>query len=189
MGFLRRHPISLWREKYDLNVFVETGTYRGQGVRTALQHGFPEVYSIEINDKYYNRAIANFSNDPVVIIKGDTINEIGRLSTSIQFSNVLFWLDAHLPATSGYKQSISVNTKFPLKIELTEIAANKNISNDVFLIDDLHLHEVVKYRRSNINFIFDILSETHDIKRDIRDQGYIICLPKESYWYNQILSL
>ena len=190
MGDLRKHPIEQWRKDYNLDVLVETGTYKGAGIRTALRFGFEQVYSIELNRTYYDKAVHDFQDDPVTLILGDSINEMGPLALQIKDKKVLFWLDAHLPSITGYKKEHTEDTKFPLELELIEIIKNKDISDDIFLMDDLRMYEIAKYGRGNLNkkdwkhmrgnidFIFELLGATHDVTRDLRDEGYIIGLPK-----------
>ena len=36
------------------DIFIETGTYKGDGVQKALQNGYKQVYSIELDDTLYN---------------------------------------------------------------------------------------------------------------------------------------
>jgi hypothetical protein len=190
VGNLGKHPIENWRKEYKLDTLIETGTYQGAGIRTALRFGFQKVYSIELNKRFYDRAVHEFQDDPVVLVLGDSITEIGKIAKLLKEDNILFWLDAHLPSITGYKKEHSDDTKFPLEIELSEIAKNRDVSNDVFLIDDLRIYEKAKYGRGNlrkedwkhmkgnIDFIFDVLRDTHDINRDLRDEGYVVCLPK-----------
>jgi len=109
----------------------------------------------------------------------------------------LFWLDAHLP--DFYDNSFGndyLNNKeifIPLEKELRIIKESKNIENDVFIIDDLRIYEKGNYQSGNwdgvlknektssgVNFIYDILSDTHTIVKDYRHEGYIICQPKKN---------
>ena len=49
MTQLRHLPISMLKQRFDLNVMVETGTEGGDGVVTGLSCGFDEVLSCEID--------------------------------------------------------------------------------------------------------------------------------------------
>ena len=42
-------PINFNLKKYKNSVFLETGTYQGDGIKKALEAGFEKIYSIEIN--------------------------------------------------------------------------------------------------------------------------------------------
>lgn len=84
------------------------------------------------------------------------------------------------------------NLVCPLEEELSIIANNKDISNDVFIIDDLRIYEEGPFRGGNfplvarpdnweftgIDFVYDILIETHNVKKNYNNEGYIICEPK-----------
>ena len=109
--------------------------------------------------------------------------------------NVLFFLDAHFPgADFHYETYTSVtdyDTRLPLKKEIEAIVNNRNIKNDVFIIDDLRVYEDNEYSDGNwplrkiaggdgIDFIFDLLGNTHNIERDLRYQGFLIITPKNN---------
>jgi hypothetical protein len=60
--------------------------------------------------------------------------------------------------------------------------------NDYFIMDDLRIYEDGNFESGSwsdrqriggdgINFIYDLLSKTHFIERDYRNEGYIICKP------------
>ena len=45
-------PINFDLTKYtNNNIFIETGTYDGKGIEQALESGFKQVYSIEIDEQ------------------------------------------------------------------------------------------------------------------------------------------
>jgi hypothetical protein len=72
------------------------------------------------------------------------------------------------------------------------------VSNDVIIIDDFILYEEGDYDCINYNctwqygwlqdelnlntsskFLYDAFEKTHDIKKDLRSQGYLIITPKQ----------
>ena len=55
------------------DIFIETGTYGGDGVREAIKVGFKEIYSIEFDRKRYENCKNLFKhNENVKIIHGDS---------------------------------------------------------------------------------------------------------------------
>jgi len=47
-------------------VFIETGSYTGDGIQAALNSGFTKVISIELVPHYYNLCKKRFQNNPMV---------------------------------------------------------------------------------------------------------------------------
>jgi len=70
MPQLKMDYLNKYSEK---KVFVESGTYEGDTVQTAIDFGFEEIHSIELLDKYYEMSKERFKNYPQVKIwKGDS---------------------------------------------------------------------------------------------------------------------
>ena len=77
------------------DVFVETGSYMGEGIQNALNAGFKRVISIELSDKYYEICKNRFKNDDrVTLIKGDSAFVLFDVIKEID-SRITFWLDGH----------------------------------------------------------------------------------------------
>jgi hypothetical protein len=114
-------------------VFVETGTFMGDGILKAVWVGFEQIYSIERSDYYYERAIESFKDFPnVCIIHGDSGIELEKLLKEIN-EPVTFWLDAHFSEQGTYEGDS------PLFCELRTIF-NHHIKNHVILVDDIADH-------------------------------------------------
>ena len=142
MGYLFHHDLKAYNTKYNLNTFVETGVWKGDGVAHALDVGYEKIYSIELLDQFYNGAVERFKNDEnITIIKGNTLNEMPDLLFRIPLEHgILFWLDAHLP--SHYlRGEYDHDTEFPLEKELKLIQTTRRNKEDVFIIDDLRIYE------------------------------------------------
>jgi hypothetical protein len=59
--------------KYRNELFIETGSFVGDGSQQALDAGFKRVISIELSDKYFEMSKDRFINNPnVEIVKGDS---------------------------------------------------------------------------------------------------------------------
>jgi hypothetical protein len=106
--------------KYLNEVFVETGTYEGGGVATALEAGFKHVYSIEIAPRYYHIALSCFRDDPRVhLFLGDSALLMRRVLEEVKVP-ATFWIDAHLPQDGAQHLPIWGNN--PVLFELVAIA-------------------------------------------------------------------
>lgn len=58
------------------NIFIETGTYKGEITRAASDVGFNEVHTIELQDRLYEESRENLSDlidiNKVFLHKGDS---------------------------------------------------------------------------------------------------------------------
>lgn len=76
-------------------VFVETGTYKGDGILAALDFGFETIHSIELNRKLFEDAQRYFAGIPQVSLwHGDSAELLPRVIADIG-EPITFWLDAH----------------------------------------------------------------------------------------------
>lgn len=118
--------------KHKTPVFVETGSYLGDGIQQALDAGFEKVISIELSDKYFNICKRRFAGDDrVTLVQGDSAFVLGDVLASIQ-SRVTFWLDGHWSAGDTAR---GVHT-IPLLQELRAIGSHA-VKTHIILIDDM----------------------------------------------------
>lgn len=106
-------------------VFIETGTYEGDGIATALDVGFEKVISIELDADSVRRARARFVGKPVTILYGDTAKLLPDVLADL-CEPATFWLDAHPVGWS------------PVMAELAAMAV-ANIREHTILVDDRRL--------------------------------------------------
>jgi hypothetical protein len=121
-------------QKYMNPVFLETGTFKGGGVRLALECGFEQILSIEIDPTLQEMCERDFTdNDNVIIILGDSVKLFPSLLT-MTVRPITFWLDAHI------QESAVIGTyPVPLIQELSLIAKHRQGKNDTIMIDDRRL--------------------------------------------------
>ena len=124
-------PIQFNLKKYINPIFIETGTYIGDGVKEALDCGFETIYSIEIDyNRFLNCTKMFEKNDNVIIIYGDSGVELPKLLKKID-KKVTFWIDAHYSADGAY-----IGDKWcPIKEEF-EAIKDHHINDHTILIDD-----------------------------------------------------
>lgn len=128
-SFFKKFPASVW---------IETGTYEGDGVNAALNSSYEKIYSIELSEEFFQKCMKKFStNKKVDLRQGNSakiLKEILNLNEKIE--SIVFWLDAHY---SGEKTAGS-NQEHPLLEEISSIFEWKKINKNVkitILIDDL----------------------------------------------------
>lgn len=82
-------------EKYKNEVFVETGTLNGEGVQAALDCGFREVHSIDIDKSLVDAQIKKYAGQPDRhFYAGSSATLLPGILKDIQ-GRITFWLDAH----------------------------------------------------------------------------------------------
>ena len=114
------------------HVFFETGSYSGNGVQAALDSGFKEIFSMEINPPNYKECMERFSGvNNVAIIHGDSCVDLFDVIKHIELP-ITFWLDAHYSGEGSPKGHV----KYPLLYELNQIRKHP-IKTHTIIIDDM----------------------------------------------------
>lgn len=173
-----RMPIKFDLKKYLNPIFVETGTFHGDGVRQALNAGFDKVYSIEVKEEFYHECCQKFSKEieegRVELLLGDSEYKLIEIIEKIS-QPATFWLDAHpMPGNARGEKNC------PLYEEIDSIGQHR-IKNHTILIDDIRLirnggkgwggHSVtvegLKARLRKINEKYNIVFENGFIENDV----------------------
>ena len=129
-------PIKFDLKKYKhTDIFCETGTFKGAGVQLALDTGFTEIHTIEIQDKLVKEAKEKFKSQNVKVYHGSSETLLHKIIKDID-EPITFWLDAHVGWVCD--TSVKVKSKCPLYEELEAIAKHPR-KDHVILIDDLRV--------------------------------------------------
>ena len=113
-------------------VFVETGTNTGDGIRLALKAGFAEIHSIEVSGPLYEFARKKFYYyDNVRLHQGDSSRALEYVIRGID-KRITFWLDAH----ANNLNAIADYNKTPMLEELEAISKHP-VKNHTIIIDDV----------------------------------------------------
>lgn len=123
------------REVCSIDVFIETGSFRGETAETACKV-FGEVHTIELSDEFYQRAgqrLQPYAN--CHIYKGDSPSVLEEYLPQIS-GNILFWLDGHYSGGSTAK----ANGNTPILGELAAIAKS-GLTSPFVLIDDIRIFQ------------------------------------------------
>jgi hypothetical protein len=125
--------INQYAKKYGTKVFIETGTYLGIMIN-ALKDSFDTLYSIELSEVLYKRALKLFKKyKKINIIYGDSGSVISIVIAGLN-EPALFWLDGHY--SGGVTEKADIET--PIMKEL-ECIFTHPIKNHLILIDDARL--------------------------------------------------
>jgi hypothetical protein len=124
----------MMKDKYDLDTFVETGTYIGKTAEWASKH-FDNVHTIEMNEQYYS--IAELS---LIVLRNVTmhLNDSRIILPFLidEFDNrkVLFYLDAHWSNGAKYGRPLVDSTALDEILIINDWDDNKH----VIIVDDAH---------------------------------------------------
>lgn len=121
------------RQRHDLKVFVETGTFRGEMIDAQREH-FQKLISIELSEELFRAARAKYAGDPRVrLYQGDSGIKLREVVQGLE-EPALFWLDAH------YSQGVTAGggEAAPILKELSCLTSRSRYP-DVILIDDARL--------------------------------------------------
>jgi len=204
MGDLKIYDLGEYRCKYNLDTFVETGTFRGEGVEYASKFGFDNIHSVEAVESLASDAEKMFTDKSnIKIHHGESFEVLEKILPQIE-SNILFWLDAHFPGADAhlvpYDNETDPDKRAPLERELKLIKERVKTNNDVLIIDDLWLYEDgpfewgscdAHFKKCGFNvtraqlvekdssFIYEMFEKTHNIEKSYKHQGYLIMTPKD----------
>lgn len=119
-----------YSRKYDLKVFVETGTFLGYMVEV-LMFSFEKLISIELDTVLFEKAKTKFiSNHHIFIHQGDSTYVLPKVLSELK-EPALFWLDGHY--SEGITAKGELNT--PIISELKSILS-LTTKGHVILVDD-----------------------------------------------------
>lgn len=192
MGTLKRFDLTTFCEKYNTKTFVETGAGPAWSLTYAATSGlFDKVLSVELDYETYKKFEDTYKQLPNTTVYNDTSKNFMKSVGSQIKEPTLFFLDAHFPGSEWgfYDKEPNKDVRIPLEAELRELVSAKDVSRDVFIIDDLRIYVDGPFEGGNwsnrltlggdgIDFIYELLGNTHTIDLMYEDQGYIVCVPK-----------
>ena len=178
---------------YDIKNFVETGTGKAEVVQSVVEADDSlNVHTIEVIPEIYDKNKINFSYlKDVNWHLGTSFDILPEILPDLK-GTTLFWMDAHFPGAdfglSSYGDEKDDDKRLPLKKELETIVENRDVTNDVFVIDDLRIYEDgpfgdgnwedrEKYGGDGIEFIDELFDETHYVVKSYNAQGSILLFP------------
>tara|TARA_R110000751_G_scaffold44605_6_gene101951 strand:- start:499 stop:1134 length:636 start_codon:yes stop_codon:yes gene_type:complete len=207
MGLVSFFNIQQMKSISSAEIFVETGTYKGEGVEFASNFGFEKIFSIEIFDKLAEKAKEKFKDrQNIEIIHSDSSSGLRSIMDRLD-KNCIFWLDAHFPGSdvgaTSYDQEKEHDINMPLLKELKILSERKSF-NDIILVDDLRTFKEVpdkfKHLVNGFNEHMESIGQSHvkkenlvnfDLEKEILslfpdknavefwvDSGYLAILPK-----------
>ena len=146
----RVNVITHLAKQHNISVFVETGTHLGFMIGAVKSH-FDILYTVELNENFYKKAIQKFSGDSKIhMLFGDSAEVLPLLVPNIAHP-CIYWLDAHF---SGGDTAYG-NIRTPICSEVETIAKHAN-KNDVLLIDNIECFKGQKRQREDYPSIEEV---------------------------------
>ena len=154
-------------EKYRTDIFIETGTHLGYSVDRALDIGYNQIFTVEINRELYSKALDKFTHDRNVFLYfGYSVSCLEEILQRVNKKSTL-WLDAHM---SGISRNCPT-------LEEIKIIGNHKIKDHIILIDDMadfgtpahenitidDLKEEILNINSNYTFKFESTSKPNNV--------------------------
>ena len=201
MGTIQIFNLNQYIEKFKCEIYVETGTGAAECLSHAITFPFNKYYTIDIDGDLIETAEKNFNNSKITFIHNySSIALEDLIPTLPKETPVFFFLDAHFPGADfhriTYEESIRQfqEEAFPLLNEIKIIKNARDISKDVFVIDDWKLYddslnyEMPGWEYKNLqeelglitspNEIYKEFQDTHDYEINLRHQGFLFVTPK-----------
>lgn len=154
-------------------IFIESGSYRGDGIQNALDAGFEEIYSIELSPYLYEYCCNRFDGNPNVHLYLGDSSEVLKLILSKISEPATFWLDGHY----SWGETAKGLTNTPILSELSHIAEH-SIKTHTILIDDVRQFGSMEFDYVNLNEI---------IKALLNINGNYIFYYEDGYQKNDVL--
>ncbi len=130
---IKQLAVKTLAKKYGIRVFIETGTFLGDMV-ASVTSTFERIYSIELSEDLFNRAVKKFAGyNHVTILHGDSFQVLPEILRHID-APCLFCLGSHYSRGSTEKEK----REAALLEELKQVF-NHPIKNHAILIEDAHL--------------------------------------------------
>lgn len=126
--------VTALKQALPLDVFVETGTFRGDTVELVRER-FKTVHSVELSREHYEAARLRFADRAHIdLVCGDSAEALARWMPGLHKKSVLYFLDAHWCAADNTAGGAS---QCPL---LDEIRAIGRLNDEsLIVIDDARL--------------------------------------------------
>jgi len=182
-------------QDFGIRNFVETGTGIADTVKSILSLGIADlnVYSIEVMPNLYEANVAALGPVPNLHLRlGYTHDVLPEILKELS-GPTLFFHDAHFPGAdfgfASYTDEKDPIKNIPLANELECVVNNRQVNEDIFVLDDLWVYEDnavetghwplrSQIGTNGIDFVFDLFRDTHLIFKSYIKHGFIILFPK-----------
>ncbi len=136
---LKRSFLELLQKLFQIDTFIESGTYLGDTTENASQV-FSQVHTIELASGLYEKAKARFANHRNVnVYFGDSAKELPHILTAPQ-GKILFFLDGHF----SKRDTAKGDKNTPISGEI-EAIIQSGIKDSIIIVDDVRFFQNSMY--------------------------------------------
>lgn len=161
-------------------IFIETGTFTGDGIQCALDAGFEKVYSCDINSEYVENAREKYKDFDVTVENIESQDFLKKILPTIN-ERVVIFLDAHSMPYDMYDQNRGFGpdtvkdgvAPCPLEKELSAIKDHP-IKDHIILIDDFQCFDTWMFEGLGFDDINDQIVEINS-KYKAKLNGNVLC--------------
>lgn len=195
MSLLHQLNIQAMKQRHGLNVFVETGTGKGDGIAHAWEHNFDRYFSVELFPPLFEHSKNRFKGEPrISILNMKSVDGLVEICKQLKPEDkCMFWMDAHFPGAdfnlAQYDSEKDEKIRIPLEDELRKLASIRDVSRDVIVCDDLFLYEDGPFEVGNwplrskcggngTKFVHEIFGKTHYVMKTYVQTGCILIVPE-----------
>jgi hypothetical protein len=159
---------------------IETGTWMGDGIQIALESGFGQVISCDINEEFVLQARLRFKNDPVTVHCGSSEQVLKSVVREVA-EPAIFFLDAHAMPPSPAAHVFSASTLVEGQEQNEALQCPILAEIDIILEGGFMGHAIfVDDRQCFDTWLFHFLSE-----QMVRQKVSSLCPGKYSFGYYQ----
>jgi hypothetical protein len=155
--------------RYPNKWFVETGSYKGDGIQCAIDAGFSNIRSIELSANLFRYCWRRFSKTDkrhsITVLHGKSENELPKSIQGIK-KPITFWLDAHYSEGCTAKG----DEMSPILKELAIIAEHP-VKTHTILIDDVRQFGTKHFGFIRENQIVEVLKKINPDYKLTYDTG------------------
>lgn len=133
------HPNRNLFKEFKNRVFVETGSYRGDGIQLALDADFQIIKSVDIDANNIRFSFNRFESmawsdqgKELHLVEGDSAYKLESMIRDIN-EPITFWLDSHWQM---FEKEPKGQNPWPLLAELSQIRSHP-IKTHTIIIDDM----------------------------------------------------
>ncbi len=170
-GALKASVIEQLKTAFNLEAFVETGTWMGDTAEEASEF-FDEIHTIELSPEICAQAVERFKEcDCVRVYQGDSGKILADILSSVR-ARTLFYLDGHYSGGVTAKG----DTCTPILEEINQIRISGK-SDSVILIDDIRLFQNSIYPEKIAKFALEEYPDIADVVHALLqiNPAYQIC--------------
>jgi hypothetical protein len=150
-------------------IFIETGTWQGDGIEKALQLGYEKVYSCDIDEDLVKKSSEKFKDKNVKVLALHSSEALKIFMNEVDEPCTIF-LDAHVMPKDQNNESMGFDDrqlsltsdkgvpKCPLVEELS-IISTSDIKNHTILIDDEHCFGTWMFNGLTLDETYNIIKK------------------------------